>query len=223
VQVALGDALGPNFQVVRLLGRGGMGSVYLARDLVLDRLVAVKVRTLDSASQGETRERFRREARTAARLAHPHIVPLHAFGETERLAYFVMGYVRGESLGARLRREGRLPADEARRILAEIADALDYGHRNGVVHRDVKPDNILIDDESGRSLLADFGVARTEAASTTLTGEGVIIGTPTHLSPEQASGQGPPDGRSDLYALGVTAYQMLSGRLPDYPPSWWER
>ena len=211
---ALLEAVGDRFQILRLLGRGGMGSVYLARERVLDRLVAIKVLILETAGAREARERFRREARLAARLTHPGIVALHAFGETDELTYFVMGYVPGEPLGARLKREGRIAPDEARRILAEVADALDYAHRQGVIHRDVKPDNILLDDGTGRALLADFGLARTVAAATGLTTVGTMLGTPHYMSPEQASGQEGVDHRTDLYSLGVTAYAMLSGRLP---------
>jgi hypothetical protein len=191
-----------------------MGSVYLARERVLERLVAIKVLAVEIAAARDTRERFRREARVAARLTHPGIVPLHAFGETDDLTYFVMGYVPGESLGARLKREGRIAPAEARRIVAEVADALGYAHRQGVVHRDVKPDNVLLDDETGRALLADFGLARTVAAASGLTAMGTILGTPHYMSPEQASGHEGIDHRTDLYSLGVTAYAMLSGRLP---------
>src|SRR4051812_21179831 len=138
-------ALGNQYEVLQLIGRGGMGAVYLARERFLERLVAVKVLPHDSATDGSGRERFLREARTAARLSHPSIVPLHTFAEAEGTFLYVMGYVAGESLAALLARQGRLPAERARRVLSEIADALDYAHSMGVVHRDVKPDNILID------------------------------------------------------------------------------
>ena len=190
-----------------------MGSVYLARDLTLDREVAIKVVKTD-ADPREVFDRFRREARTAARPSHPNIVPLHAFGEVEGMPYFVMGYVRGESLAARLRRDGKLPEDEGRRVLAEIADALDHAHRQGVAHRDVKPDNVLLEDESGRALLTDFGVAKALGEGDTLTRAGSIVGTPHYMSPEQAAGRADLDGRSDMYSLGVMAYAMLGGRLP---------
>jgi serine/threonine-protein kinase len=130
------------------------------------------------------------------------------------MPYFVMGYVRGESLAARLRRDGRLPEEDARRILADLADALQHAHRQGVVHRDVKPDNVLLDDDSGRALLTDFGVARALGGSETLTAAGKVVGTPSYMSPEQAAGRADIDGRSDIYSLGVMAYAMLSGRLP---------
>lgn len=213
VRQALEAKLAGLYRVLRLLGRGGMGAVYLARDLTLEREVAIKV--VKPVSGGEAiYERFRREAKTAARLSHPNIVPLHAFGEVDGMPYFVMGYVRGESLADRLRREGKLPEEEARRILAEVADALDHAHCQGVVHRDVKPDNVLLEDASGRALLTDFGIARTVSHGETLTQYGSVVGTPQYMSPEQASGRGAVDGRSDIYSLGVMGYAMLAGRLP---------
>ena len=148
------------FEILRLLGRGGMGEVYLARERVLDRLVAVKVLRPDDLGGDSSRERFRREAQVAARLTHPNIVALHTFGEEAGHAYFVMGYVKGETLGERIRREGKVAPDVARRILSELADALDYAHAHGVVHRDIKPDNVLLDEESGRAMLTDFGIAK---------------------------------------------------------------
>ena len=211
---ALAGALGTQYEVLRLLGRGGMGAVYLARERFLERLVAVKVMTADAAGAADAKERFRREARTAARLTHPNIVPLFTFGESRGLLFFVMGFVQGESLSDRLRREGALPAGEARRILAELADALDYAHRQGVVHRDIKPDNILVDDATGRAMLTDFGVAKAAATGQTLTVVGTVVGTPQYMSPEQAAGDRDVDGRSDLYSLGLLGYAMLSGRPP---------
>ncbi len=213
IRAALEKKLQGHYRLIRLLGRGGMGSVYLARDLTLDREVAIKVVKTETGAP-EVYERFRREAKTAAKLSHPNIVPLHAFGELNGMPYFVMGYVRGESLAARLGRDGRLPEDEARRVLAEIADALDHAHRQGIVHRDVKPDNVLLDDESGRAMLTDFGVAKASGKAETVTMRGSVVGTPQFMSPEQAAGRGDVDGRSDLYSLGVTAYAMLAGRLP---------
>jgi predicted Ser/Thr protein kinase len=205
-------ALGVQYEIGRVIGRGGMGTVYLAHEKALDRDVAIKVLPPEAAeSSPDGRERFRREARTAAQLTHSNIVPLYTFGETEGLSFFVMGYVRGESLGARLKREGRLAPDVAVRMLAELADALDYAHRKGVVHRDIKPDNVLIEDDSGRLMLTDFGIAKAGAAGT-LTQTGVVIGTPTYMSPEQATGEKTVDGRSDLYSLGMLAYEMLAGR-----------
>src|SRR5688500_4326825 len=213
VRAALEAKLQSQYRIVRLLGRGGMGSVYLARDLTLDREVAIKVVKTVSSSR-EVHDRLRREARTAARLSHPNIVPLHAFGEVEGMPYFVMGYVRGESLAARLRRDGKLNEDDARRILGDLAEALDHALRQGVVHRDVKPDNVLLDDESGRALLTDFGVAKALGGGETMTSAGSVVGTPSYMSPEQAAGRADIDGRSDIYSLGVMGYAMLSGRLP---------
>lgn len=212
IQTALAEKLGNQYRIGRLLGRGGMGSVYLARDLTLDREVAIKVINTSGESR-ELYDRFRREARTAARLSHPNIVPLHAFGDVKGMPYFVMGYVRGESLADRLRREGKLREEDARRIFAEIADALDHAHQQGVVHRDVKPDNVLLEDRSGRALLTDFGVAKAVGQGETLTQHGSVVGTPDYMSPEQASGAG-IDARSDIYSLGVMAWAMVTGRLP---------
>ncbi|MEX2177397.1 MAG: serine/threonine-protein kinase [Gemmatimonadaceae bacterium] len=215
VPPSLATELARQYDIVRILGRGGMGVVWLARERSLDRLVAIKVLSGPDIGVGNVRERFRREARIAARLVHPNIVPLHAFGETPDALYFAMGYVEGESLATRLEREGRLSRPAAQRILAEIADALAFAHREGVVHRDVKPENILLDGRTGRAMLADFGIARIEdAASTSVTMTGVAVGTPSYMSPEQAVGAREIDGRSDLYSLGVVGYRMLLGRLP---------
>jgi hypothetical protein len=213
LRTALEGKLQGQYRIVRLLGRGGMGAVYLARDLTLDREVAIKV-VKAGPDSGDLVARLRREARLAARLAHPNIVPLHAFGEVGGTPYFVMGYVRGEPLAARLRRDGRLPEEEARRILAQVADALDHAHRQGIVHRDVKPDNVLLEDDGGRPLLTDFGVAKAMGGAETATRAGSVVGTPHYMSPEQASGREDVDARSDLYALGVLGYAMLAGRLP---------
>jgi hypothetical protein len=213
VAATLARALGSQYQVVRLLGRGGMGAVYLAHEPFLERDVAVKVLPSEFGS-GTARERFLREARTAARLSHPNIVPLYTFGQAEDVLYYVMGYVEGESLEARLQREGRLPPDEVRRITSELADALEYAHQKGVVHRDIKPDNVLLERSTGRALLTDFGVAKQRAGAETLTQAGVIVGTPHYMSPEQASGDRDIDGRSDIYSLGVMTYRMATGRLP---------
>jgi tRNA A-37 threonylcarbamoyl transferase component Bud32 len=210
---ALGKAIGFQYRIERLLGRGGMGAVYLAHELALDRDVAIKVLPPEQASTPELRERFKREARTAARLTHPNIVPLHTFGEVSGLLYFVMGYVAGESLAARLQRQGPLDSEAARMLLVSVCDALDYAHRQGVVHRDIKPDNILIDDSTGAPLLTDFGIAKAALADAQLTTPGQLIGTPHYMSPEQAAGMdvGP---RSDLYSLGAVAYEIVSGHRP---------
>jgi len=213
-RAALERVLGHQYNILRLLGRGGMGAVYLAQEKALERAVAIKVLPPETATDADSRERFRREARVAARLTHPNIVPLHTFGDVDGMLYFVMGYVNGESLADRLRREGKLPSEDVRRILAEVADALHYAHRQGVVHRDIKPDNILLDDETGRPMLTDFGVAKAKASGATLTEAGTVVGTPYYMSPEQASGVREIDGRTDLYSLGVMGYQMLAGRVP---------
>ena len=206
-------AVSGQYEVLRLLGEGGMGAVYLARERLLERLVAVKVLRSELV-HGDARERFIREARTAAKLTHPHIVPLYSFGQAEDTLYYIMGFVEGESLEERLKRAGRLSASEAQRILAELADALEYAHSNGVVHRDIKPDNILIDGASGRAILTDFGIAKVTTGGVTITRTGIIVGTPLYMSPEQAAGDREIDGRSDLYSLGVIGYRMLTGRHP---------
>jgi serine/threonine protein kinase len=213
-QSMLETALGQQYEIVRQLGRGGMGAVYLARERSLERFVAIKVLRPDLADAAEARERFRREARIAARLSHPGILPLHTFGEVGGLWYFVMGYVRGVTLAERLRAEGRLPTAEVHRILAELADALECAHRNGIVHRDIKPSNIMIEDESGRAILADFGVSKVDDGPDALTDTGMIVGTPSFMSPEQALGAADVDERSDIYSLGAVGYTMLAGREP---------
>jgi len=219
----LSQALGSSFTLEGEIGRGGMGVVYHARDERLKRKVAVKVLPPELAFREEIRIRFLREAETAARLSHPHIVPIHSVGEgPDGLVYFVMAYVDGESLGARLKRRERLPPEEARRILMETADALGAGHALGIIHRDVKPDNILLEGSRGRTVLTDFGIAKALTSTTgpgTLTATGVAIGTPHYMSPEQAAGDREIDGRSDIYSLGVVGYQMLAGELPFSAPT----
>jgi serine/threonine protein kinase len=206
--------LGFQYEIGRVLGRGGMGTVYFARELALDREVAIKVLP-PIASTGDSRDRFLREARTAAKLTHPNIVPLFTFGDTGTVLYYVMGYVHGESLEARLRREGRIAPDEAQRILEELGGALIYAHEKGIVHRDIKPDNILLEQDSGRALLTDFGIAKQLASDgEKLTQTGVIVGTPRYMSPEQAAGDRDIDGRTDIFSLGVVGYTMLAGRAP---------
>ena len=209
----LEETLGSHYEVLRQLGQGGAGTVYLARERLLERLVAIKVLRSELIA-ADSRERFVREARTAAMLMHANIVPLYSFGTAGDTLFYIMGYVEGESLEAMLTRVGQLDPDEARRILVEVADALDYAHRSGVVHRDVKPDNILIDRNSRRALLTDFGIAKIQSTQSTLTQTGHIVGTPLYMSPEQAAGESVVDGRSDLYSLGVIAYRMVAGRLP---------
>ena len=203
------------------IGRGGMGVVFLARDLALKRRVAIKVLPPELAFRQEIKTRFTREAQTAARLAHPHIVPIHTVGNEGGLVYFVMGFVDGESLAARLRRRQALPAEEVRRIMKETADALGMAHAMGVIHRDVKPDNILLEGTRRRVMVTDFGIAKalSQAGTGTLTGTGIAIGTPHYMSPEQAAGEREIDARSDLYALGVVAYEMATGELPFQAPT----
>jgi serine/threonine-protein kinase len=217
----LAEALGAAYTIEGEIGRGGMGVVYRARDERLQRRVAIKVLPPEFAFQQDIRERFTREAQTAARLSHPHIVPIHSVGEGEGLVYFVMGYVDGESVAARIRRRGHLPAEEARRIMMETADALSAAHALSVIHRDIKPDNILLEGTRGRVMVTDFGIAKalSSTSGATLTGIGVAIGTPAFMSPEQAAGERDIDGRSDLYSLGVVSYQMLTGALPFSAPS----
>ncbi len=207
-------AVEDSFHLERLLGRGGMGSVYLAREPALDRLVAIKVLPPDRARSSDVAERFRREARTAAQLSHPNIVPLLTFGEDDGLLYFVMGYVEGEPLSSRLLREGRLQTGEAVRVLAELAEALGYAHGRGVVHRDVKPENILLEQPKGVVRLTDFGVAKGLSSPSSLTTEGAVIGTPHYMSPEQASGRADVDIRSDIYSMGALAFTLFTGRPP---------
>jgi Protein kinase domain len=214
--LALQNAVGTQYEVGRLLGRGGMGAVFLAREPTLERQVAIKVLAPERTTTAD-RERFRREARTAARLTHPSIVPLHTFGDVDGTMYFVMGFVRGEPLAARMRRG--IDADAARRLLVDLADALDHAHRQGVVHRDVKPENVLIDDDSGRAMLTDFGIAKAAGPGPGITTAGMLVGTPAYMSPEQAAGKTDLDGRSDIYSLGVMAYAMLAGRLPFASPA----
>ncbi|MEO8501641.1 MAG: serine/threonine-protein kinase, partial [Vicinamibacteria bacterium] len=173
----------------------------------------------DRGATQDSRDRFRREARTAAKLSHPNIVPLYTFGDVDGTLYFVMGYVKGESLAARLKREGRLRVEDARRILIEIAEALDYAHKLGIVHRDIKPDNVLIEEGTERAMLMDFGVAKALGAGQTMTELGSVLGTPQYMSPEQAQGKSDIDHRSDLYSLGVMGYAMLAGRLPFEGPT----
>lgn len=215
LQSRIEQVLASQYELVREIGRGGMGIVYLGRDLRLKRPVAIKLLPPELAYRSEIRTRFLKEAETAAQLSHPNIVPIYSVDEREGLVYFVMGFVDGENLGQRLHRIGRMPAEDARRILREVADALSYAHARGVIHRDIKPDNILLFEDDGRVMVTDFGIARaiTEGDSR-LTATGMAIGTPAYMSPEQSAGERAIDGRSDLYSLGVVGYQMLTGEPP---------
>jgi tetratricopeptide (TPR) repeat protein len=209
----LQEALAGRYEVERELGRGGSATVFLARDLKHPREVAIKV--LDpEVARVVGRERFLREIEITASLTHPHILPVFDSGSIDDCLFYVMPYVKGESLRSRLERQGRLPVDEALQVAREVADALAYAHRNEVLHRDIKPANILL--EEGHAVVADFGIARAihAAGAATLTETGMIVGTPAYMSPEQVSGRGTLDGRSDLYSLGCVLYEMLAGAPP---------
>ena len=210
--LALQQALIGRYSLERELGRGGMGIVFLARDVALDRLVAIKLLPPAMAAQPALRERFRREAQMAAKLSHPNIIPIYAVEQVGDFVFFVMAYVEGETLGHRLRTRGPVSPSDGTRLIQEVAWALAYAHARGIVHRDVKPDNILLETGTGRALVSDFGIARaTEISGSTAVGE--VLGTAQYMSPEQACGE-PVDGRSDLYSLGVVAFFALSGKLP---------
>jgi serine/threonine-protein kinase len=215
--ISLQEALAGEYSLERELGRGGMGIVYLAREVQLDRQVAIKLLPRSLADRPDVRERFLREARMAASLSHPHIVPIYRVGEAKGLVFFVMAYVNGETLGERLRTRGPLPVAVATRLLREVTWALSYAHGRGIVHRDVKPDNILIEGDTGRALVTDFGIARG-AEQTEITDPGRVMGTAHFMSPEQGASE-PVDGRSDFYSLGVVAYLAVSGKLPFDAPS----
>jgi serine/threonine-protein kinase len=214
----LQETLASRYRIDRELGAGGMAVVFLAEDLRHRRQVALKVLRPELAAEIGP-ERFLREIETAARLTHPHILPLHDSGEAGGFLYYVMPYVEGESLRGRLTREKQLPLDDALQIAREVADALSYAHSHEVVHRDIKPENILL--QSGHAVVADFGIARaiTVAGGGTLTGAGMALGTPAYMSPEQATGSRALDGRSDLYSLGCVLYEMLAGQPPFNGPT----
>jgi serine/threonine protein kinase len=217
-------ALASLYEIDCELGRGGMGIVYRGRDKRLKRMVAIKILPPELAFRGEIRSRFLREAETAAQLNHANIVDIYTVDETvptpddpsaTRFVYFVMAYIRGDNLARRVHERGPLEPGEAWRILREVTDALSYAHARGVIHRDIKPDNIVLDADNLRPMVTDFGLARAISDSESrLTISGMAMGTPTYMSPEQASGDREIDGRSDLYSLGVVAYQMLTGRPP---------
>jgi len=210
LQTALGDA----YRIERELGGGGMSRVFVAQDTALGRRVVVKVLPPEMGA-GVSVDRFEREIQLAARLQHPHIVPLLTAGSSDDLLYYIMPYIEGESLRAKLAREGELPVPEALRILRDVLDALAYAHRHQVVHRDIKPDNVMLSE--GHALVTDFGVAKAVAESTgkpPLTSMGVALGTPLYMAPEQATADPHTDHRADIYAVGVLAYEMLCGRPP---------
>ena len=204
-------AVAGRYSLERELGRGGMGVVYLAREVRLDRPVAIKLLPPSKAADPRLREGFLREARTAAKLSHPNVIPIHAVEEIGEFVFFAMAYIEGETLTERVRRRGPLAPSDGSRLLRDVAWALAYAHTQGVIHRDVKPDNILLEN-TGRVLVADFGIAGVVAGAAGLnTGE--VVGTPEFMSPEQALGE-TVDARSDLYSLGVVGYFALSGTLP---------
>ena len=202
-------ALAGRYSIDREIGRGGMGIVYLAREVHLDRPVAIKLLPPERAAEASLKERFLREARLAAKLSHPNIIPIHTVADEGGFVFYVMAYVDGETLASRVRNRGPLSASDGTRVLREAAWALAHAHSQGLVHRDVKPDNILIEHGTGRALVADFGIA---AAAGSVAADGVS-GTPEFMSPEQALGK-ELDPRSDIYGLGATAFYAFSGRLP---------
>ncbi|MBM4194655.1 MAG: hypothetical protein FJ202_09805 [Gemmatimonadetes bacterium] len=208
------SAVGASFQIEDEIGRGGMAVVYRAVDLRLRRKVALKVLPPDLAFRADVKSRFVREAQLAAQLSHAHIVPIYAVDETGGIVWFAMGLVDGDPLAKLLHQTPRPELAFVRSVLREVADGLAYAHARGVVHRDVKPDNILIDRASGRALVTDFGIARAAEGDLRLTATGVVVGTPAYMSPEQAMGDKDVDGRADIYALGVVGWQMLAGELP---------
>ena len=212
-QTRLDVALGDQYSIVREVGAGGMATVFLARDVKHDRQVALKVLKPELAAALGS-ERFPREIRIVAQFNHPHILSLYDSGESAGFLYYVMPFVDGESLAERLHREKQLPVPDAVRILREVADALAYSHSRGVVHRDIKPGNVLL---SGRhAVVTDFGVAKAVSAAggDKLTTVGIAVGTPSYMAPEQAMGETDIDARADIYALGILGYEMLAGRLP---------
>ncbi|PYP43596.1 MAG: hypothetical protein DMD42_09635, partial [Gemmatimonadetes bacterium] len=213
---AVQRAVGDRYEVLSLAGIGGMGAVFRARHRTLGHIVAVKVLPPDVAASAMRHERFRREATLGASLDHPNIVRVYDFETREGISFLIMTFVRGDTFEERLRGTARVPTDQILRMVREIADALGYAHRRGIVHRDVKPSNILLDEDSGRALLADFGIARVEGAGeSSLTQPGAAIGTPGYMAPEQAA-SGRVDGRADLHSLAAVAFEALGGGPPAF-------
>jgi serine/threonine protein kinase len=206
----------PGYEIEALIARGGMGAVYRARQLSLNRPVAIKLLPFDLGMREDFAERFRREAEALARLQHPHIVAVHDFGQADDGHYFmVMELVGGTDLATRLRNEGALPLDEALRIVRQVCEALQFAHQRGVVHRDIKPGNVLL-DAAGQVKVADFGIAQfaQDEAAGDLTMTGALLGTPDYTAPEQLIVSGTVDHRADIFSLGVMLYQLLTGQLP---------
>src|SRR5205809_1599485 len=206
------EQLKDEYEILEELGRGGMAIVFKAREKQLERDVAIKVLPFSLAFDKEFVERFQREARTSAKLEHPSIIPIYRVGKSGRVIYFVMKFLRGKPLSSVLAARSTLPPAEIRQILVQVARALAYAHKSGIVHRDIKPDNIMF-DEHGHAVVTDFGLATAATGRSQLTGTGMSIGTPHYMSPEQARAQA-LDGRSDIYSLGVVAYQCLTGSVP---------
>ncbi len=215
------SVLAPHYEVDAEIGRGGMGIVYCAKDKRLKRNVAIKLLPPELAFRTDIRSRFLREAETAAQLSHPNIVPIYNVEERDNLVFFIMAFIAGDNLATKLQKEGPMEPGEVRKVLREVADALAYAHKRNVVHRDIKPDNILIDSDTGRAMVTDFGIARalTDTGDSRLTATGMAIGTPAYMSPEQSAGESDIDGRSDLYSLGVVGYQIACGELPFNAPN----
>ena len=219
VRTRLEHALGAAYSIDRELSGGGMSHVFVAEERAFGRQVVVKV-LRDDLTEGASASRFKREISVAAKLQHPHIVPLLSAGEEGETLYYTMPFVEGESLRTRLQREGELPIPDVVRVLREVAGALAYAHRRGIVHRDIKPENVLLSD--GNSLVTDFGIAKAlEVARTqgdeksgTISQLGVALGTPAYMAPEQGAADPTVDHRADLYALGCVGYELLSGRPP---------
>jgi serine/threonine-protein kinase len=212
-RIRLQQALGSGYQLRELLGRGGFGAVYAAWDRELERDIAVKALRHDVFPTPQLLERFKREARVVAKLRHPNIVPIFSVGEGDGLAYMTMPRLDGESLRTLLAREGPLEVEPALQIAVGVARALETAHGAGVIHRDVKPDNLMLEGAKRRVALMDFGIARATGGAS-LTGTGLVVGTPAYMSPEQARGEPDIDQRTDIYALGAVAYEMLAGSLP---------
>jgi len=208
----LDAALGDAYELIEAIGQGGFGRVYKARDTRLGRTVAIKVIRPDLAGASAFLERFRREGVALARLRHPGIVPIYDIREQDGLIYYVMPFIEGDTLRRRLELRGRMPPKVAHRILLELCDAIVATHRAGILHRDIKPDNVILEGRQDKVLLMDFGIAKVVDIDST--GSGMIIGTPTYMSPEQLGDSFPVDERSDIYSLGVVAYHLLTGRPP---------